>query len=88
MFTDNQHKQRFERPVGEHMVFANYRIDGETLFINYVEAPPELRGSGEAGNLMADIVAHARAKGFKLYPICGYAAAWLRRHPDTADVQA
>ena len=88
MLTDNPEKQRFERTVGDHVVFADYRLDGKTLFINYVEAPTALRGSGEAGKLMADIVLHAREKGFKLYPICGYAASWLRRHPEHADLMA
>ncbi len=88
MITDNPEKQRFERQVGEHIVFANYRIDDKTLFINYVEAPPALRGSGEAGNLMHDIVNHARVHDFKIYPICGYAASWLRRHPEHADLMA
>lgn len=88
MFKDNQLQNRFERAVGDHMVFATYRLEGPTLFINYVEAPPALRGSGEAGKLMADIADHARDKGLKLYPICGYAASWLRRHPEHNDLMA
>lgn len=82
MFTDNTSQHRFERAVGDHIVYATYRIDGQTLYINYVEAPPALRGSGEAGKLMEDIVAHAARHDLKLFPICGYAAAWLRRHPE------
>ena len=89
MFQDNKNLQRFERLVsGGHIVYATYRIDGKTLYINYVEAPPALRGSGEAGRLMEDITAHARAEGLKLHPICGYAASWLRRHPEHADLMA
>lgn len=88
MFTDNQEQQRFERQVGEHTVFATYRIEGSTLFINYVEAPSALRGSGEAGHLMQDIVAYAKTHNLKLYPICGYAASWLRRHPEHAGMMA
>lgn len=88
MFVDNADQGRFERAVGDHVVFATYRIDGSTLFINHVEAPPALRGSGEAGKLMADIVDHARANNLKLYPICGYAASWLRRHPEHAPYMA
>lgn len=86
MFIDNTDLQRFERPVGAHVVYATYSLDGQTLTINYVEAPPALRGSGEAGRLMADIAAHARAEGLKLFPVCGYAASWLRRHPEHADL--
>jgi hypothetical protein len=85
MFTDNSQTQRFERQVGEHIVYATYRIDGKTLYINYVEAPTVLRGSGEAGKLMEDIVAFAKEHDFKIFPICGYATSWLRRHPEHQD---
>ncbi len=75
-----QDKNRFERKVGEHIVYANFRNDGTTLFIDYVEAPAALRGSGEAGKLMQDIVEYAGRENLKIVPICGYAAAWLQRH--------
>jgi predicted GNAT family acetyltransferase len=66
--------------------WADYRRSGERLFIDHVEAPIPLRGSGAAGRLMAAIAAEARARGLKVTPICGYAAAWLRRHREYADL--
>ena len=63
-------------------VFADYRRDGGTLYIDYVEAPPALRGSGAAGRLMAGVMQAARAQNLSVVPICGYAAAWIKRHPD------
>lgn len=89
MFKDNHDLQRFERQVGEHIVYATYRIDGKTLYINYVEAPEPLRGSGEAGKLMADIMAYVRQQpDMKIIPICSYAASWLRRHGEYHDLLA
>ena len=85
---DNQDLSRFERAVGNDIVFANYRIDGRTLYINYVEAPEALRGSGEAGKLMADIMAFAKAEKLKVFPICSYAVAWLRRNPQYEGLMA
>ncbi|TAL27209.1 MAG: hypothetical protein EPN97_17660 [Alphaproteobacteria bacterium] len=41
------------------MAVADYRREGSTLFIDYVEAPPELRGTGAAGKLMEEIMAFA-----------------------------
>jgi predicted GNAT family acetyltransferase len=35
---------------------------------------------------MAAIGADARARGLKITPICGYAAAWLRRSPEFRDL--
>lgn len=85
---DNKNLNRFERMVGHEVVFANYRVDGEILYINYVEAPLALRGTGEAGKLMADVMNFAKKNNYKVFPICGYAAAWLRRHPEFQAIMA
>lgn len=88
MFKDNTEQEQFERQVGDQVVFATYRLDGDVLTIKYVEAPEALRGSGEAGKLMQDVMGHARSKGYKVIPICGYAVSWIRRHPEVQDLLA
>ncbi|ACA16988.1 conserved hypothetical protein [Methylobacterium sp. 4-46] len=83
---DNTEAKRFELAVGGQVVFADYdRRDG-SLAILYVYAPPSLRGTGAAGRLMAEIAAQARRERLRILPYCGYAAAWLRRHPDHRDL--
>lgn len=79
---DNKRLSRFERHVGDQVVFATYRQEGRTLYIDYVEAPKSLRGTGEAGSLMTDIMTHAQENGLKVFPICSYAVAWMRRHDE------
>ena len=66
--------------------FAAYRRQGERLFIDYVESPPALRGTGAAGRLMTALSKDARDKGLRITPICGYAAAWLRRSHEFRDL--
>ncbi|WP_304168885.1 GNAT family N-acetyltransferase [Phenylobacterium aquaticum] len=66
--------------------WADYRRDGDRLFIDHVEAPVALRGTGASGRLMAALAADARAKGLRITPICGYAAAWLRRSQAFGDL--
>lgn len=78
--TDNRAMNRFELAVGNQTVFADYRRNGRTLVISYVEAPPSLRGTGAAGRLMEGVVEAARAEGLKIVPLCGYAAMWIRRN--------
>ena len=82
LITDNTQKSRYELSVDGQIVYANYRKDGPVLYINYVEAPVELRGSGAAGQLMDGIMQITKAENMKVVPICGYAASWLRRHPE------
>ena len=79
-FSNNEKTQRFELDTREAVAFANYRLEGSTLFIDYVEAPPALRGTGAAGRLMQHIADLAQSKGYKMVPICGYAAAWISRN--------
>ena len=79
---------RYEMDEAGLTSWADYRRVGERLYIDHVESPPALRGTGAAGRLMAALAADARAKGLKITPICGYAAAWLRRSKEFADLVA
>ena len=67
-------------------VWADYSVQGDRRAILHVEAEDELRGTGSAGKFMQCLADHARAEGYKLTPVCGYAVAWFRRHKDQADV--
>ena len=77
---DNAPASRFELNVEGQIAYADYRIDNETLFIDYVMAPPALRGTGAAGRLMEGVMTAAADRGYAIVPVCGYAAAWMRRH--------
>ena len=77
---DNAAAHRFELDEAGQIVFADYRRAEGQIFIDHVEAPMSLRGTGAGGRLMAAIVRQAREEDAKIVPICGYAAAWLRRH--------
>jgi uncharacterized protein len=88
MVTDNEQRQRFELVEQGLTAFADYRRSGEVLVLPHVEAPPALRGTGAAGRLMEGVAEHARDKGLKLHPVCPYAVAWLRRHPEHEDLIA
>ncbi|MFO1151095.1 MAG: GNAT family N-acetyltransferase [Alsobacter sp.] len=83
---DNAERERFELDVGGSIVFADYRRRDDLVAITHVEAPRELRGKGHADRLMREVADAARAEGWRIRPVCGYAAAWLRRHRDYADV--
>src|SRR5918994_2058566 len=50
---NNPDKGRFELDLGGQVVFARYARHGSGLVIPHVEAPPSLRGTGAAGQLMA-----------------------------------
>jgi predicted GNAT family acetyltransferase len=72
-------KPRIEIEINGEVAYADYRIEGEVLFVDFVFAPPALRGTGAAGKVMEAVVAIAEEKSLKITPICGYAASWLKR---------
>lgn len=80
--TDNADAQRFELEEDGKLAFADYSLNDNTLRIHYVEAAPELRGKGTAGRLMEAVAQLAKQNGWRIVPICGYAAAWMRRHEE------
>lgn len=86
--TDNAAANRFELVEAGEVAFADYVRQPGRLVIPHVESPMALRGAGTAGRLMEGVVAHARAEGLKIVPICSYADAWLRRHREHADLIA
>jgi len=86
--TDNTDLHRFELVEQGETAFADYRLSGDTLILPHVEAPSALRGTGAAGRLMDGVVAHARERRLKLRPVCSYAVAWIRRHPEANDLLA
>jgi predicted GNAT family acetyltransferase len=86
-------KRRYEQGFTDadgvvRCVWADYADRGEARAVLHVEAEPELRGTGASGRFMQSLADHARREGVMLIPVCGYAVAWFRRHPDQADVLA
>jgi predicted GNAT family acetyltransferase len=85
---DNTAERRFELLENGRLAFADYRREGGRLVVPHVEAHPELRGTGAAGRLMEGMLAQARAEGLTVVPLCGYAAAYMRRHKQHHDLIA
>ena len=92
-FRDVTAQQRYEQGFtdaeGEtRRVWADYAVQGDRRAILHVEADDALRGSGATGKFMQSLADHARSEGHRLTPVCSYAVAWFRRHPDQADILA
>jgi len=78
--------ERYEQDEQGLTSYADYRRKGDRLYIDYVFAPPPLRGSGASGRLMKAVSREARAQGLRITPLCGYAAAWLSRSDEFRDL--
>lgn len=63
----------------------NYRATDGRLEITRTFTPPELRGRGIAGQLVAAAVERAKEQGEVVVPSCWYARQWIDENPDAVE---
>jgi hypothetical protein len=56
------------------------------IIIDHTEVPDAFRGQGVGLKLVTQAVEDARAAGKSIIPLCPFANAQFRRHPEWADV--
>ena len=79
--------QRFTTDVDGHRAVLEYRRSERVMTITHTGVPPAIGGRGIAAELMRAALGAARAAGWTVNPVCSYAAAYMRRHPDNAERQ-
>lgn len=87
------HKQHdriwLEDETGREIAFVSFPArDEKTVTIASTVVDDILRGQGVAGQLLDALARELRGSGRKAVPVCSYAAAWFRRHPEQADLLA
>jgi predicted GNAT family acetyltransferase len=83
--TDNAEAHQYELPVEGLVAVAKYNLSDHNLMISEVLVPPALEGRGIAGRLVLHAIEDARRRNLLVLPVCPFAAAWLRKHPEHAD---
>jgi len=77
---------RFQARVDGHLSVADYHLAGGVMHLTHTEVHPALQGRGIAAKLVEAALAHARANGLKVKPLCSYVRTYLRRHPQYQDL--
>lgn len=85
---DNRERSRFEAGSGAAMAVAAYRREGSRITFTHTEVPAELRGQGVGESLARAALEAARTEGLEVVPRCPFIAAYIRRHPEFADLVA
>jgi uncharacterized protein len=62
------------------------KIGAHQIIIDHTGVPDAFRGQGVGVRLVARAVEDARAAGKTVIPLCPFAAAQFRRHPEWQDV--
>lgn len=78
----NPDENRFETTIGGKLSKLDYLQNGRNFVITHVGVHPSLRGQGVAGKIVEAGIEYARENSFRVVPMCSYAAAYIRRHPE------
>jgi hypothetical protein len=73
-------------PNGEIAESTFTKVGEHRIIIDHTEVPDAFRGQGAGLRLVTRAVEDARAAGKKIIPLCPFANAQFRRHPEWADV--
>jgi len=79
---------RFHAEVDGYRAELDYRLDGTILSILHTGVPSAIGGRGIAAELTRAALETARREGWTVRPLCSFAAVYLRRHPEFADLVA
>ena len=87
-FEQNANKGRYfyTHSDGEEAELTFSRAGEDLIILDHTGVPDVFRGQGMGQALVTRAVEDARRNGHKVLPLCPFAAAQLKRHPDWADV--
>ena len=85
---DNGSKGRYvvRGPDGAEAEMTFTKSGESRIIIDHTGVPDAFRGQGIGVRLVQRAVEDARAAGKTIIPLCPFAAAQFRRHPEWADV--
>ena len=83
---NNEAEKRFEVRIEGKLCKLDYLQDSGTFVITHVGVDPQFRGQGVAGKIVQASLEFARAESLRVIPMCSYAAAYIHRHPEYADL--
>jgi predicted GNAT family acetyltransferase len=83
---NNEAEKRFEIWIEGYLSKLDYIKDGKNFVITHVGVHPELRGQGVAGKITQYALEYARTNSLRVIPMCSYAAAYIHRNPQYADL--
>jgi uncharacterized protein len=83
---DNTQRHRFELEAEGRLAYSNYKRAGGVLTILHTEVPAAFNGRGIGSALVRGVLDIARSQGLTVKPLCPFAAAYIARHRDYADL--
>lgn len=85
-FEIKEEASRFTTTLEGHEAHVDFERTEGTMVITHTYVPGAIGGRGVAAELIRAAFDAARKAGLKVSPVCSYAAVWLQKHPDYADL--
>ena len=77
---------RFSTRVDGQVAELTYRLGGGRMTIEHTGVPDAIGGRGIAGQLVKAALEYARSEALRVVPACSYSEAYIRKHPEYADL--
>ena len=85
--SDAPERKRFIATVdGKQAGFIVYRLRPGLIALIHTEVDEAFEGRGIGGALARFALDQARAAGLAVLPFCPFVNAWMKRHPEYADL--
>jgi uncharacterized protein len=85
--TDHAAESRYELHDGDRLIgVAAYRLSGDKITFTHTQVDPEYEGQGAGSQLAREALDDSRAGDRRVVVHCPFITAWIRRHPDYADL--
>jgi hypothetical protein len=86
---DSPATHRYEAILDDQVVGVSvYELDDDRIVFLHTEVDSGLEGLGVGSRLAKGALDDVRRRGLKVVARCPFIAAWLKRHPDYADLLA
>jgi predicted GNAT family acetyltransferase len=84
---DNDAAHRYELRLDDELVGELlYRTNGNVVTLIHTQIASQVEGHGLGEQLVAGALDDIRERGLRIVPLCPFVAAYLRRHPESADL--
>lgn len=71
---------------GQAVAFVEFYLFGQVALVTHTEVDPACEGRGHGSAMARQALAHFRAQGWQVVPVCGFFAEQIRRQPEFADL--
>lgn len=84
--TDNTARSRYEMVVDGVTAYVTYARHGDRLTLVHTKVPKALGGRGVGSSLATAVLEDVRKRGLRVEVECEFLEAFIKRHPEFADL--